>query len=91
MEFDLLIPFGILVVMVVYLIYSRNKFEKEMLDTYEEKFNEWKKHNPSVENKEAPKELVGLVFKKDAKIEIEVFDSMTEARLNKGKFNTEVK
>ena len=44
MSLDLLIPFTILLGLVVYLIYSRNQFEKKMLTLYEEKFEEWKKH-----------------------------------------------
>lgn len=91
MPLDLLIPFGILIILVVYLIYTRSKFEQEMLGMYEQKFEQWKKHNPSSENKECPKELIGLIFKKDAKIEIEVFDELAKSRLEKGKFNIKVK
>ena len=51
MSLDLLIPFGILLIMVVYLIYSRNNFEKDIVKLYEEKLEEWKKH--STNEKEA--------------------------------------
>lgn len=91
MPLDLLIPFGILIALVVYLIYTRTKFEKEMLSTYEEKFQQWKIHNPSAQKTESCKELIGLVFKKDGKIEVEVFDQASKIRLEKGKLNIKVK
>ncbi len=40
----MLIPFGILLALVIYLIYTRNSFEKNITKLYEEKFEEWKKH-----------------------------------------------
>ena len=45
MSLDLLIPFGILLIMVIYLIYSRNSFEKDIGSLYEKKFDELKKHS----------------------------------------------
>lgn len=91
MTYDLLIPFGILLIMVIYFIYSRTKFEKDIVSAYEEKYKEWKKHATTETKKESCKELVGLVFKKDAKIDIEVFDERIKDRLDRGKFNTKVK
>jgi len=90
---DLLIPVGILVVMVIYLIYSRQKFEKDILDTYEDKYKEWKKHTPTVEDEEKKecKELVGLVFKTGYNIDIELFDETLKDRLSRGKFNVKEK
>ena len=49
MTLDLLIPFGILFFLVVYLIYSRAKFEKNIVKLYEDKLEEWKKHSKSDE------------------------------------------
>lgn len=91
MPLDLLFPFGILVALVIYLIYTRNTFEKRMLTTYEDKFEEWKKHTPVAQEKEVCKELIGLAFKKDGKIEVEVFDELHKTRLEKGKFTIKVK
>jgi hypothetical protein len=85
-SFDLLIPFGILLVMVIYLIYSRNNFEKDITKLYEEKFDEWKKHSTIGKEKTSHKELVGLVYKTDYKINIELFDSNVESTLKRGKF-----
>ena len=86
MALDLLIPFGILLVLVVYLIYSRNIFEKDITKLYEEKFEEWKKHSTIEEEKTSHKELVGLVFKTDYKINIELLDKNIESQLKRGKF-----
>jgi hypothetical protein len=83
---DLLIPFGILLVLVVYLIYSRNNFEKDITKLYEEKFEEWKKHSTIEEEKTSHKELVGLVFKTNYKINIELLDKNIESQLKRGKF-----
>ena len=86
MALDLLIPFGILLVLVVYLIYSRNNFEKDITKLYEEKFEEWKKHSTIEKEKTSHKELVGLVFKTDYKINIELLDKNIESQLKRGKF-----
>ena len=86
MALDLLIPFGILLVLVVYLIYSRNIFEKDITKLYEEKFEEWKKHSTIEEEKTSHKELVGLVFKTNYKINIELLDINIESQLKRGKF-----
>jgi hypothetical protein len=83
---DLLIPFGILLVLVIYLIYSRNNFEKDITQLYEKKFDEWKKHSTIEKEKTSCKELVGLVFKTDYKVTIELLDENIESTLKRGKF-----
>lgn len=45
MSLDLLIPFGILLILVIYLIYTRTKFEKNIVTLYEDKFDNWKKNS----------------------------------------------
>ena len=70
----MLIPFAILLALVIYLIYTRNSFEKNMVSLYESKFEEWKKHINVAEDKEVTKELAGLVFKKGYKVEIELLN-----------------
>lgn len=86
MSLDLLIPFGILLIMVIYLIYSRNNFEKDIVSLYEKKLDEWKKHSTIEKEKTSHKELVGLVFKTDYKINIELLDESVESTLKRGKF-----
>ncbi|WP_428024493.1 hypothetical protein [Arcobacter sp.] len=91
MTLDLLIPFGILLILVIYLIYTRTMFEKQTIKEYEEKFENWKVHAKPEEKKESKKELVGLVFKKDGKIDIELFDEFSNDRIQKGKFNSKIR
>ena len=86
MALDLLIPFGILLILVVYLIFTRNNFEKNIVNLYEEKFEEWKKHSTCEKEKTSQKELVGLVFKTDYKVNIELLDESVESILSRGKF-----
>jgi len=90
---DLLIPFGILLVLVIYLIASRTNFEKQTVKEFEEKFENWKVHAKPEEKevKETKKELVGLVFKKNGKIDIELFDEFSSDRIQKGKFNSKIR
>lgn len=87
MSLDLLIPFGFLIGLTIYLIYSRNRFEKNIITIYENKLEEWKKHSSSDEKKvESSKEFVALVFKKDYKFSIEYFDKSIEDSLKRAKF-----
>lgn len=87
MSLDLLIPFTILLALVVYLIYSRNQFEKRVLTLYEEKFEEWKKHTTVNKEKIICKELVGLIFKENDKIKVELLDVSVKRRVEQGKFD----
>ena len=86
MGLDLLIPFGILLILVVYLIFTRNNFEKDIVKLYEEKLEEWKKYSTNEKENTSHKELVGLVFKTDYKVNIELLDESVESVLSRGKF-----
>ncbi len=86
MGLDLIIPFLILLILVVYLIYTRSKFEKEILDTYEKKFEEWKNNSTKVEEKSTYKEFVGVIYKENYKIKIELLKKDEKEKLLKGKF-----
>lgn len=88
MTFDLIIPFGILLLLVIYFLFSRTKFENDMLKLYEEKFENWKKDIPVSNETIIHKELVGLVFKEDYKLTVELFDKSVEDRLKRAKFCT---
>jgi hypothetical protein len=83
---DLLIPFGILIAIVIYLIYTRSSFEKDITKLYDEKFDEWKKHSTIKEEKTSHKQLVGLVYKTDYKLTIELLDENVNSQLIRGKF-----
>lgn len=92
MPLDLMVPFGVLFALVIYFMFTRQKFEKGIVDIYEEKFTQWKKHNPSDESleKKECKELVGLVFKTGYNVDIELFDEKAEDRISRGKFKTKL-
>ncbi len=87
MGLDMLVPFGILLALVVYLIFTRSKFEKEVVDVYEKKFDEWKEFSTATTKEVEPsKVLVGLVYKTGYKVSIELLDESPKAQLEKGKF-----
>ncbi|MGB0990236.1 hypothetical protein CRV03_07790 [Arcobacter sp. F155] len=87
MTLDLLIPFGILLILVVYLIYTRSKFEKNIVNMYEEKFEQWKENSGSnEENKKVCKELVGIIYKEEYNITVELMDESVRRNLQQGKY-----
>jgi len=83
----MIIPFGILLTLVIFLIYTRSKFEKDIVQLYETKFEEWKKNDTSkVKDEDVHKELVGLVFKEGYKLKIDLLNENVKNNLEKGKF-----
>lgn len=87
MGLDMLIPFGILLTLVVYLIYTRSNFEKDIVQLYEKKFEEWKSTSNSVQKDEKVcKELVALVYKEGYKLNVELLNEDVKENLEKGKF-----
>lgn len=87
MNLDLLLPFGILVAMVVYLMYSRHKFEKNIVSMYENKFENWKEHHAPKDKPVQHKELVGLMFKENGKITVELQNTSVKRAILQGKFD----
>ncbi len=83
---DILIPFAILLILVVYLIYTRNKFEKDIVRLYEEKFEQWKENTDYKKEEKTSKDLVGFVFKEGYKLKIELLDEKIKDTLEKSKF-----
>ena len=47
------------------------------------KFDEWKKHSTIDKEKTSSKELVGLVFKTDYKLTVELLDETVESQLKR--------
>jgi hypothetical protein len=84
---DMLIPFIMLLIITIGLILERRHHEAKIVDIYEEKYENWKKH-ATLDSTEKPKckELVGLVFKEDSKINIETFDDNTKDKLERKKY-----
>ncbi len=93
MNLDLLVPCVILILLVVYFIFSRTRFEKDIVDLYEEKFEQWKDNSEVTTSNEkiVCKELVGLVYKEEYNITIELLDSKASTAVNsalqRGKFS----
>lgn len=83
---DMLIPFIMLLIITIGLILERKYHEDKISDLYEEKFENWKKHSSHSEEKKSCKELVGLVFLEDEKLNIELLDKKVEDRLERKKY-----
>lgn len=87
MNIEFLIPFSILLILVVYQIYTRSKFEKDIVQLYEKKFEQWKETSSFNKTEEKVcKELVGLVYKEEYKLKIELLDEKVKDNLQRGKF-----
>ncbi len=86
MSLDILIPFLILLGLVIYLIYTRNKFEKDIVSLYEKKYEEWKKTSSNIKEEKVNKDLVGFIFKEGYKTKIELLDERVRDTLEKSKF-----
>lgn len=84
----MMIPFVMLLIVTIALVLERNHHEQKVVDIYEEKFKDWKAHaTPDhVEQKKPPKELVGLVFLDDNKLNIELLDNKVQDRFERKKF-----
>jgi len=84
---DMMIPFIMLMIVTIALILERKFQEEKIVEIYDEKFENWKKHTPTVENTKKCKELVGLVFLEDDKLNIEVLDKKVIDRLERNSFH----
>ncbi len=86
---DMMIPFIMLLIVTIALVLERKYFENDITNIYEKKFEEWKKHTPQKEEKKY-KELVGLVFLEDEKLNIEVLNDKVIDRLERKKYTIKV-
>lgn len=84
---DMMIPFIMLLIMTIALILERKYHEDKIVDIYEDKFDEWKKHASVTSEQKKCKELVGLVFFENEKLTIEVLDQKVKDRLERKKYN----
>ncbi|VAY88013.1 hypothetical protein MNB_ARC-1_1280 [hydrothermal vent metagenome] len=88
---SMIIPFIMLLIITVVLILERTYNEKKIVDIYEDKFLQWKKH-ATLNNKEKNcKQLVGLVFLENEKLTIDVLDKKAEDRLQKKQYTLKMK
>ena len=84
---DMLIPFIMLLIITIALILERKFQEDKIVEIYEDKFENWKKHTSlNSEAKRECKELVGLVFLEDEKLNIQVLDEKVQNRLERKKY-----
>jgi len=88
---DMMIPFIMLLILTVALILERNHHEAKIVDIYEDKFNQWKEHTTPKSEQTKPKELVGLVFLEDERLNIELLDNKVQDRLERKKYNIKAK
>ena len=83
---NMIIPFIMLLIITIALFLERRGHENKMADIYEEKFEEWKKFSTIEKEEKKCKELVGLVFLEDSKLDIQVLDKKIIDRLERKKF-----
>ena len=84
---DMTIPFIMLLILTIALVLERKHQEDKIVEIYEDKFEKWKEHaNVETEEKHC-KELVGLVFLEDAKLEVQVLDKKIIDRLERKKYS----
>ena len=84
---DMMIPFIMLLIVTIALLMERKYHEDKIVDIYEKKYESWKEHTPKEHEEIKCKELVGLVFLEDEKLNIEVLDSKVLDRLERKKYN----
>jgi len=83
---DMMIPFIMLLILTIALILERKFQEDKIIEIYEKKFENWKKHTPTAKNQKKPKELVGLLFLEDNSLNIEVLDKKIIDKLERKKY-----
>lgn len=84
---DMLIPFIMLLIITIALVLERKHQEDKIVEIYEDKFEEWKKHSNVEKEEKHCKELVGLVFLEDSKLEVQVLDKKIIDRLERKKYS----
>lgn len=84
---DMTIPFIMLLIITIALVLERRHHENKVTEEFEEKFEEWKQHSNSQTQEKKCKELVGLVFLEDSKLNIEVLDKKILDRLERKKYH----
>ncbi len=84
---DMMIPFIMLLFVTIALILERKYHEDKIIGIYEDKFENWKTHTSKNTQETKCKELVGLVFSEDNKLNIELLNPKVQDRLERKKFN----
>ena len=87
---DMMIPFIMLLIVTIALILERRFQEDKIVEIYEDKFEQWKKHAPLQTEEKKCKELVGLVFLEEHKLNIEVLDKKVIGKLERKSYNIKI-
>lgn len=78
----ILVPFVTLVLLSIYLLYQRNKFEQETYEMFENKLEDWKQTTLKEEaTKLQPideKKPCGIVYKQNDQLVVEFFENSGE-------------
>lgn len=83
---DLTIPFIILLLIVIFLLINRSKFESDVKKQFENELEKYKLLEKKEIIQPKSKELKGLVFEVDGKVSIEIFDETTKSKIERSKF-----
>jgi len=82
----MLVPFIMLLMVTIALVLERKFQEDKINEIYEEKFENWKKHQTN-DNKPSVKELVGLVYIKDYQLSIDILDKRANDPLKRKQYS----
>lgn len=88
---SMMIPFIMLLILTIALILERRSHEEKIVNIYENKLKQWKQHATLDENQPKPKELVGLLFLENEKLNVEVLDNKVLDRLERKKYSIKQK
>jgi len=83
---SMMIPFVMLLIITIALVLERKFQEDKIVDIYENKLEEWKKHASINPEDKSCKELVGLVFSENSKLTIELLDVKAKDKLERKKY-----
>ena len=84
---DMTIPFIMLLIITIALVLERKYHEGDIRKEFEDDYKNVKDYNTTNNENKKCKELVGLVFLEDSKLNIEVLDKKIVDRLERNKFN----
>jgi hypothetical protein len=83
---SMLIPFIMLLILTIALILERKFQEEKIVEIYEDKLKLWKENTTNQNKQKDTKELVGLVFLENSKLNIEVMDKKVIDTLERKKY-----
>ena len=87
---DMTIPFIMLLIITIALFLERKYHEETIRKEFEDEYDNVKKYNSENNGEKKCKELVGLVFLEDSKLNIEVLDKKVVDRLERKKYNIKI-